>query len=71
MHIVEGAVAGRIVSDRSGEQLIPTGELRQFTLNIQWVFRTQTEVGAMIGLGHQAGATLVQKQRDLLGFEQA
>ncbi|MNR42468.1 hypothetical protein D3C85_1609880 [compost metagenome] len=71
LHIIEGAVAGRIVGDRAGEQLIPTGELREFTLHVQRVFRAKADEGVMIGPRHEVGATLVQKQRDLLGFEQA
>ncbi|MNK93990.1 hypothetical protein D3C87_1141800 [compost metagenome] len=71
MHVVEGAVAGRIVSDRTREQLVPTGELREFSLDVHRVLGTEAQVSAVIGQGHQFGATLVQKQRDLLGFEQA
>ena len=70
MHIVEGAVTGRIVGDRTRKQFIPTGELRQLPFDVQRVLGAEAQIGTMIGLGHQLGATLVQKQRDLLDFEQ-
>ncbi|MNK98008.1 hypothetical protein D3C87_1183590 [compost metagenome] len=71
MHVIEGAVALRIVGDRAREQLIPTGEPGEFALNVDGKLGTMAQVGTVVGLSHQLGATLVQEQRDLLGFEQA
>ncbi|MCY1436080.1 hypothetical protein D9M71_521950 [compost metagenome] len=71
MHVIEGAMARRAVGDRAREQFIPAGELRQFALDIHRVLRAQAQVGAMIDAGHEVGATRVQKQCDLLGFEQS
>ncbi|MNH47862.1 hypothetical protein D3C79_1113160 [compost metagenome] len=71
MHVIEGAMARGAVGDRAREQFIPAGELRQFALDIHRVLRAQAQVGAMIDAGHEVGATRVQKQCDLLGFEQS
>ncbi|MNS47361.1 hypothetical protein D3C72_798880 [compost metagenome] len=71
MHVVESTVALRAVGDRTRKQFIPTGELRQLAFHIHRVLRAQAEVSTMIDAGHEIGATLVQKQCDLLGFEQS
>ena len=70
MHVVKSAVTGRIIGDRARKQFIPTGELRQRAFHVYRVFRAQAQEGTMVGLGHQIRATLVQKQGNLLGFEQ-
>ncbi len=71
MHIVEGAVACRIVGDRAGEQLVPTGKLCGAALNVNRVGGADAQVGAVVGLGHQVCTFFVQELRNLLGFQPA
>ncbi|MNF98964.1 hypothetical protein D3C84_818460 [compost metagenome] len=63
-------MTGRVIGDRTREQLIPTGKLRELAFDIQRILGAQAQKSVVIGLGHQVSATLVQKQCDLLGFEQ-
>ncbi len=66
--IVERTVACRIVGHRTGKQLVPTGELRQLTLDIQRELDAAAQEGLIVGQLHQAGGFAVQQQRDLLVF---
>ena len=71
VHVVESAVTLGIVGDRARKQLVPTGELGEFALDVHGEFGADAQIGTVIGLSHQLCTARVQKQCDLLGFEQA
>ncbi|MNF30617.1 hypothetical protein D3C84_113620 [compost metagenome] len=70
VHIVKSAMTVGIVGDRARKQFVPTGKFGQFAFDVYREFRTDAQVGTVIGLSHQLRTARVQEQRDLLGFEQ-
>nr|GFA32829.1 hypothetical protein [Tanacetum cinerariifolium] len=64
VNVFKSAVAFLVVGDRAREQLIPTGELRQFALHVQRKFQAATEECVVVRLGHHGGGLAVQQQGD-------
>jgi len=70
VHIIEGTVAGRVIGDRTREQLVPAGKLRQLTLNLYRVLGAKAQISVVLCLGHQLRTMFVHKQRHLLSLQQ-
>ncbi|MCY1421834.1 hypothetical protein D9M71_374990 [compost metagenome] len=64
--IVERAMTRGVVSDRTGEQLVPTGELRRRAIDIQGKFGAAGKVAAVHGLGHQVRRVRAEQLRHLV-----
>ncbi|MNH02735.1 hypothetical protein D3C79_619800 [compost metagenome] len=61
VHVVEGAVALRVVGHRAREQLVPAGEQGGRAIDIKGKLRAAGQVAAVFGFAHQAGGGRVEK----------
>ena len=62
MHVIEGAVALRVIGDRAREQLIPTGELRGRAVDIDGELAAAGQVTAVPRFAHQVRNVRAQQQ---------